>query len=691
MDRIGVRGSVGVTGWSRAAWAALVLAAVLIAWAAPGRAADLYVPGEYSTIQAAIDAAVTGDTVHVAANPEPYAESLTIILKHITLVGAGAGQTTVQPASGRCLYMQLSNGTVSGFTFTGGSAADGGGIYLEAAGPTITNSIITGCSATRGGGIFFDTTSTADVINCVVAENTATSKGGGMFMYKSAPTQTNVTITANAGGGIDATGGGNPPATNCIISGNTVANDVKYLYPPAITYSCIGSGMTGGTGNVYGDPLFVSSDDYHLQPLSPCIDAGSNDAPELPACDLDGKPRILPEGGTVDMGAYEFGTTNEPPVAVPDAYDVDEDGTLEVAAPGVLGNDLDEGALHAELVDLPTNGTVILATDGSFNYTPDANFCGTDSFTYYATDGELDSEVVTVTITVNPINDAPEAQPDAYAVDEDGILDEAAPGVLANDTDIDSTLAAVLLDDVDSGILGLDPNGSFTYVPDPDFCGTDSFTYQASDGELYSAEVTVTITVNPINDAPVANGDGPYLGTTGFAVTFDGQASTDADSDPLTYKWDFGDGIQDQTTEPLKYHAYVSEGVYTVTLVVNDGTVDSAPYTTQATINGEGGQRDDVDAFITYVQPADRDITLPEGRTSYDVIIVYGITIDPETFEAELNKQPCDGFTPIPGGTETVTITLQAGKKNKLRIQVDGERVDGKTATDKDKLTFRFP
>ena len=114
-------------------------------------------------------------------------------------------------------------------------------------------------------------------------------------------------------------------------------------------------------------------------------------------------------------------------------YLLEKDTALTVAAPGVLGNDSDpEGqALTTRLVAGPSNGTLTLNADGSFIYTPAANFNGTDSFTYRASDGSLDSAVATVTLTVRPVNDAPTAANDSYATDEDTALTVAAPGVLA--------------------------------------------------------------------------------------------------------------------------------------------------------------------------------------------------------------------------------------------------------------------
>ena len=130
---------------------------------------------------------------------------------------------------------------------------------------------------------------------------------------------------------------------------------------------------------------------------------------------------------------------------------------------------------------------------------PEADFNGEDSFTYMANDGELDSEVVTVTITVTPVNDAPVAVDDSYMTVQDMPLDVlAVDGVLANDSDVeDDPLTAVLVTDVQFGTLILDSDGSFVYTPDMGFNGVDTFTYRANDGELDSELATVTITVQP--------------------------------------------------------------------------------------------------------------------------------------------------------------------------------------------------
>jgi ELWxxDGT repeat protein/VCBS repeat-containing protein len=193
---------------------------------------------------------------------------------------------------------------------------------------------------------------------------------------------------------------------------------------------------------------------------------------------------------------------------------------------GVLGNDSDPDSvtLTAQLVNGPSHGTLTLNPDGTFEYTPTTGFAGTDTFTYQASDGTYLSNIATVTITVTAVNDPPVADDDSYSTEEDTPLIVAGPGVLANDTDVDGdTLTAVLVSGPANGVLTLNADGSFTYTPNANFNGTDSFTYHANDGSADSPVATVSLTITAVNDAPVVDGatfsldenraDGTVVGT----------------------------------------------------------------------------------------------------------------------------------------------------------------------------------
>jgi VCBS repeat-containing protein len=201
---------------------------------------------------------------------------------------------------------------------------------------------------------------------------------------------------------------------------------------------------------------------------------------------------------------------NSPPVAYDDFYSVDEGDSLNVVAPGVLGNDSDPDGddITAALWSDVSHGVLSLNGDGSFVYTHDGGEYESDSFSYRAFDGVSYSNVATVWITVNPVNDPPVANDDSYSVDEDNALSVVAPGVLGNDNDPENNpLSAVLIDDVSHGVLSLNSDGSFDYIPDSNFNGVDIFIYQASDGTASSENASVTITVESINDPPIANDD----------------------------------------------------------------------------------------------------------------------------------------------------------------------------------------
>ena len=116
--------------------------------------------------------------------------------------------------------------------------------------------------------------------------------------------------------------------------------------------------------------------------------------------------------------------------------------------------------------------------------------------------------MASVALTVACVNDAPVAVADSYAATEDTTLTVTAPGVLANDSDVDGNpLTAVLVGNVQHGTLSLGANGGFIYIPAANYCGSDGFTYRANDGQANSTEVAVALTVACVNDAPVAVSD----------------------------------------------------------------------------------------------------------------------------------------------------------------------------------------
>ena len=220
--------------------------------------------------------------------------------------------------------------------------------------------------------------------------------------------------------------------------------------------------------------------------------------------------------------------------AADDSFAVQQGAQLSVPAPGVLANDdISDPAAAAELVSNVANGTLVLNPDGSFTYTPAQGFAGTDFFSYRILNG-TQSNTATATITVNPAILAPVAAADAYWTDEGAVMNMAAPGVLANDTLNGPNPRAVLVAGPSHGALVLNADGSFTYAPSSDYNGADSFTYMVVTDSMSSQAATVSLTVTPVNDVPVAADDAASTFVNTPAVINVLANDSDIDGDALT-------------------------------------------------------------------------------------------------------------------------------------------------------------
>ncbi|MDF4932111.1 tandem-95 repeat protein, partial [Vibrio parahaemolyticus] len=172
----------------------------------------------------------------------------------------------------------------------------------------------------------------------------------------------------------------------------------------------------------------------------------------------------------------------------------------------VLGNDTFEGDGKVVSLDTnngPANGTVSVNPDGSVTYTPNDNYQGTDSFTYIVTSGGV-SESTTVSVDVTPVNDAPVAKDDTAITDEDTPV---TIDVLPNDNDIDGdklSIQSASVPEVQGKVEIVD--GKLVFTPAENFNGDAEITYTVTDGQL-TDEAKVTVTVNPVNDAPTIKVD----------------------------------------------------------------------------------------------------------------------------------------------------------------------------------------
>ncbi len=245
---------------------------------------------------------------------------------------------------------------------------------------------------------------------------------------------------------------------------------------------------------------------------------------------------------TVDALGGGGGGGNTAPVAVDDAYTVEQNSSLNALDALVNDSDADDDSLS--ITDFTTHHGDATSTGSGFSYTPNTDFCGDDTIEYTVSDG-TDTATATVTITVHcdiappppPVNDSPLAVDDSFTI---AINTPTLFDVRANDSDPD--LDAITLTGVGfSGHANTEySDGSILYTPQEDFCGSDSFTYTISDTSNATANATVHVTVTCPNQNPVAVDDEvttPQREGVMIAVL---DNDTDPDGDSL------GDGLETQ-------------------------------------------------------------------------------------------------------------------------------------------------
>ena len=233
-------------------------------------------------------------------------------------------------------------------------------------------------------------------------------------------------------------------------------------------------------------------------------------------------------------------TPNVPPVAVADAAAGNEGGTITTLTGGatsVLTNDtdVDGNTLTAKVVTGPANGTLTLNANGTFSYVHNGSESTSDSFTYKANDGTVDSAPVTVTLAITPVDDAPVAVNDTVTFTEDSTANVIS--VLANDTDVDGgTKQVVSATNGANGTVTVAAGGTgLLYTPKANFFGEDTFTYTLNGGGVGTVKVTVT----GVNDAPTITSNGGasaaslsiYEGYTAVTTI----TARDVDNDVLTF------------------------------------------------------------------------------------------------------------------------------------------------------------
>ncbi|WP_346188841.1 tandem-95 repeat protein [Rubritalea halochordaticola] len=365
---------------------------------------------------------------------------------------------------------------------------------------------------------------------------------------------------------------------------------------------------------------------------------------------------------------------NDAPTAESKVYSLDEDTSVNVL---LAGSDQEGEALSYTVLSQPLHGQVT-GTAPNLVYTPDADFFGQDSFTYKVNDGELDSEIATIDLTVDAVNDQPVANAQSLPTAEDQNLTIQLTGSDVEGDALSYTIKTQPLSGFLSGV-----GADWVYTPNPDYHGDDSFTFVVNDGSLESEEVQVSITVTPVNDAPVATNASLQLAEDGsVVVTFTG---SDVDGDSLSYvpsqplngalvddngSWVYTpnanfhgeDSISFQVTDPSGENA---SGVISLTVIpVNDDPVASSE---TFSLNEDTSlqlvfQATDVDGdSLTYTPAQPQHGTLVNNAGNW----VY-------TPQANYHGTDSISFTVADGsgGTDTGTLTLTVLPVNDAPVAV---------------------
>ncbi|TGZ34950.1 4-deoxy-4-formamido-L-arabinose-phosphoundecaprenol deformylase ArnD [Photobacterium damselae subsp. damselae] len=388
---------------------------------------------------------------------------------------------------------------------------------------------------------------------------------------------------------------------------------------------------------------------------------------------------------------------NKPPVIVDiNGQPIGDDLSVEVAEDSSINGqltatDADGDDLTFELVDgsEPTNGQVTVNPDGSWEYVPNTDFNGEDSFTVVVDDGNGGTDTITVTVNVTPVNDAPVGEDVSAETQEE----TAVTGQLtATDVDGDS-LTFKPGSDPTNGSVTVNLDGSWEYVPNPDFNGEDSFTVVVDDGNGGTDTITVTVNVTPVNDAPV--GEDVSVETQEETAVTGQLTATDVDGDNLTFKPDTNPENGSVTVNPDGSWEYVPNpdfhGEDSFTVVVDDGNggTDTITVTVNVTPVNDAPVGEDVSA------ETQEDTAVTGQLTATDVDgdnLTFKPGSNPENGSVTVNPDGSWEYVPNPdfngedsftvvvddgnGGTDTITVTVNVTPINDAPV---GENVSAET------------
>ncbi len=419
-------------------------------------------------------------------------------------------------------------------------------------------------------------------------------------------TDPGATATDNIDGNISSSIVINTSAVNTAVPGNyTVTFNVSDIAGNAATQVTRTVHVTGAptanpqsvsTNEDTAKAITLTGSDPDNDPLTfivvtnPAHGALSGTAPNLtytPAANYNGSDSFTfkVNDGNGDSNIATVSITvnpvNDAPVANLQSVTTNEDTAKNIT---LTASDIDGDSLIFSVVAGPAHG-VLSGAPPNVTYTPAANYHGPDSFTFKANDSTVDSNVATVSITVDAVNDPPAADPQSVTTNEDIAK---AITLTASDVDGDPLSFSVVTNPAHGSLAGTPPN--VTYTPTANYHGADSFTFKANDGNIDSNIATVSITVDPVNDPPTA--DAQSVTTPQDTAKEIVLTGSDVDNDTLTFAVvvNPAHGNLSGTPPDVTYTPATGfNGHDSFTFKVNDGTVDSTPATISITV-GSGNE-----------------------------------------------------------------------------------------------------
>ena len=256
---------------------------------------------------------------------------------------------------------------------------------------------------------------------------------------------------------------------------------------------------------------------------------------------------------------------------------LDEDNIIEIS---LAGSDPESDEWIYSIIDPPAHGVVLV--DGEMaTYLPNANYYGSDAFTYQADDGTQDSNVGTVSIQIANVNDEPMLEPiEDQEVNEGQLLEFSVSGF-----DPDGDTLNYSAEGLPEGAMFDSATQAFRWTPTFEQAGGYSVTFRVEDGNGGEAEGTIQIQVQNRNEPPVARLAMTSL--SGHQVRFSAVGSYDPEGEAIQYAWDFGDGSSGSGTALQAIHTYKAAGTYTVTLTVTDAQGASSSATLTVSVNNK--------------------------------------------------------------------------------------------------------